>query len=517
MSSTGARGYSGQPLLIGCDIGTSAVKAVLTTPDGDLVARQIAEHPMHRPHPGWAENDPEDWYDGVTGVVRGLLKASGVAASRVAALGVVAQREPVVLLDGSGRVLTPSISWTDHRTYREAQEVCDRFGRTWLIDRTGMAPVPGATLTHLMWLRRHRNADFAQARRIIFAKDFILERLTGERGTDGSTPGRSLMLDIHQGEYAAEICSASEIDAGALSPITRRAWEAIGTLRPNWADEFGLGRQTIVATGGADDAAATLGGGATETGQLCLGTGTATNWRLVCDSVKPDETGRGDLAPHVVPGRYIFEVAIESTGSSLRWLRETFGLGASFAELLEEAEKIPPGADGLMFLPFVDGAGRAPWYVEGAAGALLGIVSGHRRGHFVRAVLEGVAHQYPRTLEIVASRSPVRPPFVTGDGETGSPLWTQIKADVLGVPLAVPKIPHLAAAGAAILAGVAAGIFADVQSGARAFVETERIFEPDSGRHARYRELRASYEETLADVLPAVTARRNQSTDSNQE
>src|SRR5579871_3411739 len=192
----------GEPLLIGCDVGTSAVKAVLTTARGDLLAHRLAEHPMHRPRPGWAENDPDDWYSGVAATIRGLLSDTAITPGRIAAIGVVAQREPVVLVDAAGDALGPSISWTDRRTAAEAREVCDRFGRTWLIEKTGTAPVPGTSLTHLMWLRRHRSDEFCRARRILFAKDYVIERLTGERGTDVSTPGRSLMLDLERGDYS---------------------------------------------------------------------------------------------------------------------------------------------------------------------------------------------------------------------------------------------------------------------------------------------------------------------------
>jgi sugar (pentulose or hexulose) kinase len=208
----------------------------------------------------------------------------------------------------------------------------------------------------------------------------------------------------------------------------------------------------------------------------------------------------------VVPDRYIFEVAIESTGSSLRWLQETFATDRTFAQLIDEAAGVDPGADGLQFFPYVDGAGRAPHYLPGASGAFLGIVSGHTRAHFVRALLEGVAYQYPPTMAIVASLAPVRPPVVTGDGEALSAAWNQIKADVFGVPLCVPRIAQLAAAGAAILGGVAAGVFADVSSAARAIVRPARTFEPDPRRHAAYDELRAAHERAFALIAPPGSA-----------
>jgi xylulokinase len=492
-----------QLLLIGCDIGTSAVKSILTSAGGELLGRSVTEHTMHRPRPGWAENDPEDWYRGVAATVRALIADARVDAGRVAAVGIVAQREPVVLIDRTGRSLTPSISWTDRRTAVEAREVSDRFGRTWLIQTTGMAPVPGSTLTHLLWLQRHRQPEWEQTRRIMFAKDYILHRLTGELGTDVSTPARGLMLDLARNDWSTEICDVFGIPLERLPTIDRAPWEPMGELQSGPAQELGLRAGTTVAVGGADDAAATLGGGAIDPGQLCVGTGTATNWRSVLDTAaRPDLSGRGDVAPHVVPQRYIYEVAIESTGSSLRWLRETFALGIPFAELIDAAGRVAPGADGLLFYPYLDGAGRAPHYRPDATGSFLGIVSGHTRDHLVRALLEGVAYQYPATAKIVSSRSRIRAPIVTGDGEARSDVWNQLKADVLGMSLRVPRIVELAAAGAAILAGVAAGIFADAEEGVRALVRPAKTFDPDPARHAAYRDLRAEHERVFRHFAP---------------
>jgi sugar (pentulose or hexulose) kinase len=180
----------------------------------------------------------------------------------------------------------------------------------------------------------------------------------------------------------------------------------------------------------------------------------------------------------------------------LRWLRETFASDATFDELIESVSGIAPGAEGIRFYPFLDGAGRAPHYLPGATGAFIGIVSGHTRGHVVRALLEGVAYQYPPAMTIAGAGAgaTVRPPIATGDGEARSALWNQIKADVLGVPLRVPRVVELAAAGSAILAGVAGRVFADAAAGVRALVHWDRRFDPDPASHAVYEELRAEYE-----------------------
>jgi xylulokinase len=518
--SDGGDAADDSPVLIGCDIGTSAVKTIVVTAQGRLLARAVTEHAMHYPKPGWAENDPDDWYRGAARTVREALAAAAVRPGRVAGLSVVSQREPVVLLDADGAPVTGSISWTDARAIGEAEDVAARFGRSWLIETTGMAPTHGMSLAHLMWAQRHRPEQWRSVRQIRFAKDYVLGKLAGCQATDPTTPGRSGLLDIRRQQWSEEICAAFNIDQAMLPPIAGRPWEQVAELPRAQADELGVPAGIPVAMGGADDASATLGCGAIDPGQMCVGTGTATNWRTVQAGYHPDQSARGDVSVHVVPARYLHEVAIESTGSSLRWLRDTFtppgdaGARPSFGELVGGAGDVACGADGLIFFPFVDGAARAPRYASGARGAFLGVESGHSRAHLVRAVLEGVAFQYRATMPFLArpgqpaqpgGLAGIRGPVGIGDGEARSPLWNQIKADVLGLALRVPGIADLAAAGAVILAGIAAGLFDDAAAGVRQIVHWDRQYEPDPQRTALYAELSAIYERAYARIEQTFT------------
>jgi xylulokinase len=481
--------------LLGLDIGTSSVKGLAITPDGAVLATASAEHPMHHPQPGHAENDPDDWLRGVAAVVARLIATDGVDATAVLGLAIVAQRDPWVLLDARGRVLAPAISWTDTRTGPEVADICARFGRPALIDRTGVLPIPGLGLPVLCHLARTAPDTLAAARLLLSPKDYVLHRLTGLVGTDVTTPSRSVMNDLRRDAWDDELCAAGGVSPSRLPPISWQPWQCVAQLPAAGAALLGLRRGVPVAAGGGDDQAATLGAGAFAVGDLCAGTGTSSDWRLVTSDETPDsEQARGDLARHIVPARLIFEVCIESTGSSLRWYRDALGGGADYAELIAEADAVEPGAGGLVALPFVSGAGRAPWFVEGASASFLGVVSGHRRPHFTRALLEGVAYQYPPTLDLVApGRDPTRP-IVLVDGETRSEAWNQLKADVTGIPIQTPEVAESAALGAAILAGQVAGCFASAADGVRALVRMRHTYEPDPARHARYGELRARYE-----------------------
>jgi xylulokinase len=511
-------------VLIGCDVGTSAVKTIVCSAYGTLLGRSAAEHPMHHPRPGWAENDPEDWYAGLIQTIRAAVAGSAVDPARVAGLAVVCQREPVVLTDAAGAPLAPAISWTDLRATAESSDIAARIGRGRLIATTGMTTSPGMSLAHLLWFQRYRPGLWRSVRRIRFAKDYLLHRLTGcpagDVPTDPTTPSRSGLLDVARRRWSGEICAAFGIDPGLLPPIGAQPWQRVSGLPAGVAREVGLRPGVPVAMGGSDDAAATLGCGATEPGQVSVGTGTAANWRTVLDRWLPDHSGRGDVSPHVVPDRYIHEVAIESTGSSLRWLRDVLNGPSSgqagFDELIRSAAEVTCGADGLLCFPFVDGAGRAPRYAAGARGAYLGAVSGHTRGHLARAMLEGIAFQYRATLPLAGQRAAGGGPgpgdaIATGDGEAHNPVWNQLKADVLGVPLRVPRITDLAAAGAAILAGIAGGVFADAAAGAAGLVSWDRRYDPDPRRTAEYAKLSARYE--LAYQRLARTFGRDQRPD----
>ena len=493
--------------LLGIDIGTGSVKALAVGLDGRLLACTSVEHPMHHMRPGWCENDPDDWFRGVVAATRELLAVDGVDGNAVQGMCLVSQRDPWVLLDDAMRPLRPSISWTDRRSAPVLAEFAERMGNSWLIERTGVLPIAGLGLPTLLWIQRYQPEVWSATRRLLSPKDYVLFRLTGLAATDVSSPARSVMNDLQADRWCPDICAAAGIPLQWLPEISWHPWERIAELGADAARELGLRPGVPIAAGGGDDPSATLGAGAIDVDDLCIGTGTSSDWRLVVGDGKPDATlARGDVARHVVKDRFIFEVCIESTGSSLRWLRDTF-LGGSgkmgdYAALVEEARDIPPGADGLWFLPFVDGAKRAPWYLEHATGGFLGIVSGHTRGHLARALLEGIAFEYPATLDLVAPERDRSRPITLVDGEARSDLWNQIKADVTGVPIRTTTIPESAAVGAAILAGQGAGEFTDAADGVKRLVQFRRLYQPDPESHARYTELRQRYELVLDAFRP---------------
>lgn len=496
-------------LLIGADVGTSALKAVLVDPAAGVLAVANQPYPMHRPHPGWAENDPEDWHAALVAAVRGLLADAGVAGVDVAALCIAGQRDQVVLLDGDDQVLAPAIHWSDRRDPAGTAAVFERVGAARILEISGVVPTPGLALTGIDWTQRHQPEAWRATRRAVAPKDFLVRRLTGVDGTDTSTPSRSLLNDWRADAWSDELCGAAGIDPSVLPPIRFGAWEPVGQLRPEAAAALGLPATTIVAAGGGDDQAAALGCGVVGPGSVSLGAGSSMAWRVVAPEPAVDALGRMCIARHVVPGQRIYELIAVGSGTMLAWFRATLAAGAgpapSYDELIAEAAAVPPGSDGLLFYPYPDGA-TLPEDHPAARGTFLGVTARHTRAHFTRAILEGVAYLYPMLLDMLAERGVEADRLLLIDGESRSAVWNQVKADVSGRTLQTPTVAEASALGAAILAGTAAGAFASAAAGVEALVHTRDTFEPRADRHAAYRELQAAWARAGTHVFRAYDA-----------
>jgi xylulokinase len=496
--------------LMGVDLGTGSMKALLVTPEGKTLGQTAAEYPMHQTRPGWNENDPDDWVRAFRQCVALLAAKARTRGVRVRALALVGQRDPFVLLDAQGRPTANSISWTDQRSHPQAEYLRGVVGQSRLVQLAGARPITGLGLPNLLWIRQHQPEVWAATTQVVAPKDYVLRRIAGVHGTDFTTPTRSMAYDIAQRRWSSEILEAARIEVSMFDQVVRQPWQPCTPLKNEWADQLGLEPDVVLASGSADDQAATLGAGAVQPGQVCLGTGTCSDWRAVVDSYLPDLSGHVDTAPHAVPDRYIREVANDSTGSSLRWFRNELcrdlAEGLDYEQIVDLAMQAPAGSDGLQFFPFVAGGERAPYYQEHASGVFFGITSSHTRSHVARAILEGVAFLYPATRALLdAPKSP--DPLTMVDGEASSPGWTQLKADVLGEPIRVTEVLAAAAIGAAILASVSAGLYPDVTHAARAMVRYGPVTEPREPLHQAYAEFREKYEHTFEHVRAAYRHR----------
>jgi xylulokinase len=495
-------------LLIGVDLGTSSMKGVVVTTAGELVAEARVEYPMVHPRPGWNENDATDWVRALHTVVGRLTDRVANDGPDVIAMGIVAQRDPLVMLDGDGLPTGHVISWTDGRTGPQLRELTEAICQRRLTEITGGRPVVGGGLLNLLWAREHAAEAWSATVRVASPKDYLLTGLGAQPGTDPTTPTRSIAFDVAENDWSTEILDAVGIAPDLFDPVSRVPTDAVGTVAEGQCARMGLPANVVLSAGCADDHAAALGSGAVRPGQRSLGTGTCSSWRVVVPSYQPDLLGRVDCSPYVVPTTFMREVTVDSVGSSLRWFRDTICPDlrgeTAYADILTMAARSPRGAEGVKFLPFVDGAQRAPFFQPGASAGFTGISSRHTREHLARAVVESIALLYIPTLALIGGANGA--PLTIVDGEAASQFWNQLKADVMGCPVRTTEVPDAAAMGAAVLASVAAGVYDDLESAVAAMIRWTPALEPDPQANAHYRELWQDYAATFEAMRPLYEA-----------
>jgi xylulokinase len=447
--------------LVGLDVGTTGVKALTLSPTGDVLRRVEEPYPLSTPYPGWAEQDPEDWWRASEAALEGL------GASEVAAIGLSGQMHGLVVLDEERRVLRPAILWNDQRTAAECAEIEERLGRPRLVELTGNRALPGFTAPKVLWLRRHEPQVYARIAHVLLPKDYVRLRLTGELATDAADASGTLLFDVARRRWSEEVLAALEIPPEWLPPVLESP-AVSGHTRDG----------VPVAAGAGDQAAGAVGVGADRPGPLSLVLGTSGVVFAALPGYAADPEGRVHAFCHAVPDAWHAMGVMLAAGGSLRWFRDVLAPGESFETLTAVAEQWPPGAEGLGFLPYLAGE-RTPHADPNARGAFAGLSLRHDRGALVRAVLEGVAFGLRDSLELLRELG-VEPTVARASGGgVRSALWLRIVASVLGVPLERAEAEEGAAYGAALLGGAAAGVFADVHEAVSACVRVRDRIEPE--------------------------------------
>ena len=447
--------------LVGLDVGTTGVKGLAVSPDGEVLAAAEAEYALSTPRPGWAEQNPEDWWRAAERV---LAELDG---REIAGIGLSGQMHGLVLLDAASQVLRPAILWNDQRTAAECAEIEARLGRERLIELTGNRALTGFTAPKLLWVRRHEPDVYARVAHVLLPKDYVRLRLTGERAIDVADASGTLLFDVAGRRWSGDVLDALELPLQWL-PRTLESPEPSGRTADGVA----------VAAGAGDQAAAALGVGVDRPGPASIVLGTSGVVFAALPSYRADREARLHAFCHAVPGTWHAMGVMLSAAGSLRWLRDALGSRVSYDELVAEAEHWPPGAGGLAFLPYLAGGRAAPADPD-ARGAFVGLSLRHDRGALVRAVLEGVAYALRDSLELLGALGVrVTVGRVSGGGAR-SDLWLRIVASVLDLPLERTVVEEGSAYGAALLGGVAGGVFADVGQAVEACVRTRETIEPD--------------------------------------
>jgi xylulokinase len=444
--------------LIGLDVGTTGVKAVAVSPDGEPIASAEESYPLSMPHPGWSEQDPEDWR-------RASEKVLASLGADAAGIGLSGQMHGLVCLDEQDRVLRPAILWNDQRTGAECAEIEERVGLERLISLTGNRALPGFTAPKLLWLRRHEPDVYRRIRRVVLPKDYVRLRLTGQWAIDAADASGTLLFDVAHRAWSDEVLAALEVPPEWLPPVY----------------------ESTEVAGAGDQQAAALGVGVIEAGSVSVVLGTSGVVLAALPAYAHDAQARVHAFCHAVPGTWEAMGVMLNAAGSLRWFRDALAPGTSFDELTADAAHWSPGAEGLTFLPYLQGE-RTPHADPDARGAFTGLSLRHDRGALVRAVLEGVAYGLRDSLELLRELGVAPAEARASGGGARSRLWLEIVASVLGLPLELTTVEEGSAYGAALLAGVADGTFADAHEAVAACVRVRETVEPSPEWASAYEE-----------------------------
>lgn len=465
------------PYLLGIDVSTTAVKALLIDEKGEVVQLAATETLLSTPKPLWSEQDPADWWAGACLSIRQALLKAGLKGDEIAAIGLTGQMHSLTLLDEQGEVLRPAMLWSDQRTGPQCDEIRRLLGKKRLIEITGNNILTGFTAPKILWVREFEPDIFARTRHILLPKDYVRRQLTGEYGTDRAGAAGTLLLDVKRRDWSAEVLEALDIPIEWL-PKTHEGPEITGFVTPEAARATGLRSGIPVVGGGGDQAAQAVGVGAVQPGifALTIGTGAVLFASTGEPFIEPE--GRLHTFCHAVPGRWHLMGVTLSAGGSLRWYRDILASRDDYPTLLAPAAEVPPGSEGLLFLPYLTGE-RTPHGDPLARGGFVGLTLRHTQAHFTRAVLEGVAFGVRDSLELIKScgMTEISQVRVSGGGAK-SPLWRQILADTLNVELLTVNTVEGAAYGAALLAGVGIGVWTDVDEACRSTVQQTGAVSP---------------------------------------
>lgn len=479
------------------DLGTTGNKANLFDDQGRWVAGHLEPYPVHYPHPGWAEQDPHDWWRAVCHATRALLTQTGIAPRDVAAVTFSGQMMGVVAVDASGKPLRSAIIWADQRAVEEAQLIAERCTPEAVYQRTGHRISPAYIAAKMLWIKRHQPDLFQQARCFLTAKDYIVLRLTGQYVTDYSDASGTNLFDLHTRTWCEDFLEQLELSLGQL-PALHPASSVVGTLTHEAAEACGLLEGTPVVIGGGDGACATVGAGCIADGEPYCVLGTSAWIAFTAPQPLIDPQQRTFTFHALQPDRYVPMGTMQSAGGAREWL-----LRAMQAQPEEALARVPPGCDGLLFLPYLIGE-RSPWWNPHARAAFVGLTMSHDAAAMQRAVLEGVAFNLRLIFEALGAQTPLKTLRLIGGGAR-SALWQRILADVLGVPLLIPELLAEATSwGAAVAGGVGAGIYAD-WSIAEASARVRNVIEPDLAAHERYTEAFMRFQQAYHALAPLYT------------
>jgi xylulokinase len=486
-------------MLIGLDVGTTAVRAVVIDLNGKLVASASQEYPLLTPRPGWTEQDPDAWWTASQAVLR---KVSHGLEKRPLGLGLTGQMHGSVFLDSEDRVIRPALLWNDQRTAKLCAEITELVGAERLISIAGNPALTGFQAPKILWLRDEEATAYERVRSVLLPKDYVRLKLTGEKATDASDASGTLLLDLRTRDWSHELLDLLDIPLEWL-PKVLEGPDVSGRMRKAVADASGVPAGIPVAAGGSDNAAAAVGNAIIREGVVSSSVGTSGVMFADSETPRVDLKGRVHAFCHAVPQRYHVMGVTLSAGGSLRWWRDTAAPADDYAAVAARAAQAPPGSEGLLFLPYISGE-RTPHLDPRARGAFIGLQLRHGAAHMARAVMEGVVYSLKDSLDLIAGMGVAIDQVIATGGGARSPVWRQLQADVFGVPVYRNKVDEGPALGAALLAGVAAGCYRDLTEACSHVEIDPEPTRPDRQRHQLYRRYHAAFVEAYGATAPLM-------------
>lgn len=472
---------------LGIDLGTSSLRAMLVDEAAQIVVTAAREYSISAPHPGWAEQDPAEWWRATCGAVRAALASAGDV--QVACVSFSGQMHGTVLADDKGTPVRPAIIWADQRSGREVAGFLRTFGSDKLAEETANPLATGFQLATLLWLREHESGSLSSARHVLLPKDWLRLKMTGRAATDASDACSTLLFNTERRDWSEAVISAADLPCTPF-PQVLGSTDVAGELLPDAASDLALPAGIPVAIGAGDAPATAVGNGVFEPGAVQTTIGSGGQLIAPTDSPRYDSDLRTHTFCHVPTGRWYVMGAILSAGLSLKWLRQSV-LGESapgYAALSDEAAAVPIGAEGLFFLPYLTGE-RTPHLDPNACGMFFGLTPRHTRAHMVRAVMEGVTFALREGLDVMTGLGVKPESIIAAGGGARSPLWRQIQADVYGAAVQRASIDEAAAYGAALIAGCAAGWWSNVSEARAQGPQAVSTTEPRRESVERYAEL----------------------------
>lgn len=487
--------------LIGIDIGTSGTKTCLFDYKGNCIANSLYEYPLYQPEIGWAEQEPEDWWNAVCTTIKDVIYKSGINSCDIKGVGLSGQMHGAVLLDKGNNVLRKAIIWCDQRSAKECEQITSIIGREKLINITANPALTGFTASKVMWVKNNEPQIYEKIKKILLPKDYIRFKLTDEFATEVSDASGMQYMDIPNRTWSSEVLEKLNVEKEWLGKLYESS-DITGTITKKAAEMTGLKEGTIVVGGAGDQAAGAVGNGIVSKGIISSTIGTSGVVFAYSDKVTIDPKGRVHTFCHAVPNMWHVMGVTQGAGLSLKWFRDNFCIEEKrTAELMkldpyvlmdQEAEKIKEGSNGLIYLPYLMGE-RTPHLDPNARGVFFGLSAKHEKSHMLRAIMEGVVFSLRDCLQIIKDMGIEIDEVRASGGGGKSKLWRQMQSDIFGTDIYTINSSEGPALGVALLAGVGASVYNNVQEACSATIELKSKQSPDITLHSKYDEYYTIY------------------------